>query len=588
MSAVAGSQEVAQSPAFIRPHRPARAAIVATYAILLFGGFLLFFSHHATLPSDSYFSLLVSQSILTHHTVVLNNYSIPHGKPYSQLAFGANGYPYHITFRHGEMLYAFPYGSSVLSVPFVGVLNLVGISILKPDGSFSSEGDVLAERIIAGFLMALVACIFFATALLLLPYWLSLIAALAGALGTQVWSTGSQVLWSFDWQLVLIALALNALLGAAVRRRDPNPWWLGSLLAWAYFVRPTSSISIVAISAYVWLYHRRILIPYAAAGMLWLTGFVGFWYDVFGEPLPDYFQPTRLSLSHFQTALANNLVGPARGLLIYMPVVGFVIYLAARYWRNLRFRPIATMAVCVCIAHLLCISMFTEMWWAGWCYGARFATDLVPWLMLLGVLGLDSMTRRAALRQATRGGRAVELAAGAALLILSVAIQGHGAWSRATDQWNMWATCHIPWRSETPADLLVDWRYPQFLAGLIEPPSASPVVTAIRADDGRLWHVGPSPGQRPVLRPGEQVVIEGRGFDQVHGVALDVFCQCPHGRQGPFRIGAPQVTRFQAKFKLPVSIGNGAGALQVTNPPCAGAPGEKSNAVAVSFNAAGH
>jgi hypothetical protein len=98
--------------------------------------FCVFFSHPAVPITDSYYSLLMSESILTRHTVALDGYGVPHLKPFAMPGFGANGYPYQVTFARGRMLYAFPHGTPLLSVPLVAALNLCGLQIIDRQAFF--------------------------------------------------------------------------------------------------------------------------------------------------------------------------------------------------------------------------------------------------------------------------------------------------------------------------------------------------------------------------------------------------------------------------------------------------------------------
>jgi hypothetical protein len=107
-----------------------------------------------------------------------------------------------------------------------------------------------------------------------------------------------------------------------------------------------------------------------------------------------------------------------------------------------------------------------ENWWGGHSYGPRLLTELVPWLALLGILGVAAMLA-AAEPPAGRGlrrRRSVELAVGAALLVLSVAIHARGALSWDTVLWN-----YYPVDVDRRPARLWDWSEPQMLAGARRP-----------------------------------------------------------------------------------------------------------------------
>jgi hypothetical protein len=84
--------------------------------------------------------------------------------------------------------------------------------------------------------------------------------------------------------------------------------------------------------------------------------------------------------------LAGLLVSPSRGLLIYSPWVIFSLWGGAILWKENskgweRYLLIGVIAIVVLHARL-------GTWWAGWSYGPRYLTDLLPFLafFLLPVL----------------------------------------------------------------------------------------------------------------------------------------------------------------------------------------------------------
>src|SRR6202012_3666180 len=107
----------------------------------------------------------------------------------------------------------------------------------------------------------------------------------------------------------------------------------------------------------------------------------------------------------------------------------------------------------VCLVHWLVIASF-DKWWGGHCYGARLCSGLVPWLALLGALGLDG-ARRARAIGALADAPARAWAAGAGLLVaLSVAVNAVGAVSPATVRWNI-----TPTNVDLDTERLWSWRH---------------------------------------------------------------------------------------------------------------------------------
>jgi len=124
------------------------------------------------------------------------------------------------------------------------------------------------------------------------------------------------------------------------------------------------------------------------------------------------------------------------------------------------------LALIVMVGHLIVISGF-DHWWGGFCYGSRLTTGLVPWLVLLAVLGIKAMLSAAASATAKtpRLAWAVQLSVGTALLVASIFINARGAIARETWLWNVY-----PVNVDRQPGRLWSWRDPQMLAGLIQPP----------------------------------------------------------------------------------------------------------------------
>ena len=127
-----------------------------------------------------------------------------------------------------------------------------------------------------------------------------------------------------------------------------------------------------------------------------------------------------------------------------------------RYRKHLAHRPLAVLAFAQIVGLAIIISNFYGA--AGYTYGPRYFTDAIPWFVLLAILGLDAM-RHAQDASSHR----MEIAAAIFLLAVSAAINARGAWSFAGMDW-------VHAYGDKHQQTIFDWRYPQFMAGLIEPP----------------------------------------------------------------------------------------------------------------------
>jgi hypothetical protein len=208
------------------------------------------------------------------------------------------------------------------------------------------------------------------------------------------------------------------------------------------------------------IYHRRLFLWYAATGIIWLAGFIAYSRYNFGQSLPSYYLASRLTFDHFTEALAGNLISPARGLFIYVPVILFIFYLLARYRKFLAHPKLVWLALGVIFVHWVAVSGFPH-WYGGHSYGPRLMTGVVPWLVLLGILGLEAMlTARENQAKVLRlKGWSLQNMLGCALLVASCTINGLGAASHATSLWNI-----KPVNVDEQPSRIWDWRHPQFLA----------------------------------------------------------------------------------------------------------------------------
>ena len=437
--------------------------LIALIIFLL--AFLVFKSSRMHPINDSKYSMMLSQCLIEHRSFQLDHYAIPRLPALQRGDYVQNGDIYQIEQVGSHLYYFFPPGSSILSTPFVLLANTFGTSTVKPDNAFNLSGETKIESLLAAFLMAVLAAIFFYMARLLLPVRYSLLVTLGGALGTQIWSTASRAMFTDTWAVLLLTIVVFSLLAYEAKKTRLHPVLLASLLAWSYLVYPSYAVHVAAISIYLlFIFNRRQLIAYVLTGLGWAGGLVVYSWHNFGQLLPNYFRPGRLLFGKFWTALPGNLISPSRGLLIFVPAIVFVAYLLIRFRRQLPHKRLVVLSLAAVISQLIVISGF-DHWWGGHSYGPRLMTASVPWLVLLSILGVKAMLQTREQGKVLSPRWKVELALGALLLALSIFFHGRGALSPATSIWNS-----LPENVDLKPERIWDWRQPQFLAGLIPPP----------------------------------------------------------------------------------------------------------------------
>ena len=414
--------------------------------------------------ADSNYSMLLSENIIRNHSVYLNSYQFPEPIREAERCLSPSipltsaFLTYQLDRVRGQVVYCYPNGTSILSIPFVALMNVLGMHSYSQDGRSFKLGEGTIQHLLAGLLMAAFTVVVFNIATQMLDIGPSVMVALAAGFGTQVWSTASRVMWSHTWLIFLGGLVAYVLLEREAGRDKRGPITLATLLAWMYFTRPTGAIPVLCVTIYIFAFWRRDIIAYSLTGLIWFAGFISYSWFTFGKLIPDYYLDSRIEFVNLRN-LPAVLFSPSRGLFIFIPAFAFVVYLLVRYWEKLKYKRLAVLALSMVILQILMVSLWPN-WWGGYSYGPRLIADALPWMVLLAILGLAA---RAAAPRRVRLAK-VETAIALVLIALSIAINGRGAWSYATSDWN--AIFDV----DRHPDRLSDWSHPQFLAGLIPLP----------------------------------------------------------------------------------------------------------------------
>lgn len=430
-------------------------------AVIFLTSFLVFLLARVHPVSDSRYAMLFSQQLLWNHSFSVEPRAIPELQPPGSGAPAsepATNNPYQVI-RVGERVYHwYPPGVAILSMPFVALANAFGVSAIDQNGIHDQRAENHIQRVLAPLLMAGLSVIIFFTSRLIIPFGWSVLVAVAAAFGTQVLSTASRVVWSQTWGILILGFVIWLIIRSEVTKARLRPVLLATCLSCLYFVRPTFGVAIVAITIYVLFYQRRIFLAFVLTGCIWLGAFIGYSHYLFREPLPAYYHSFHWHLHLFRDGFPANLVSPSRGLFIFVPVLGFVIYLFMRYrpWCKPR---LVVMAATVAFVHLVLISG-AHGWHGGHCYGPRLSTDLVPWFALLGMLAIKTRLewRERNPQRDSLFRRRTEWSVALVLLLCSVVLNGIGATRYDTWWWNA-----LPTNIDKDLNRVWDWRHPQFL-----------------------------------------------------------------------------------------------------------------------------
>ncbi len=307
-----------------------------------------------------------------------------------------------------------------------------------------------AELFVASFYVALAAVVVFLLAREVLDVKRSLLAAFVFAFCTSAWSTASRALWPHGPSMLMLALTLYLVLKS--RRRPGLVACAGLPLAFAYVLRPANGISVLFLSLYVFVEHRRYFFRY----LLWMlpvaVPFVVYNLAVYDAVLPAGHRALRVGLHlHLPAALAGHLISPARGLLVFSPVLLFSLYGAAVKYRRGGFGTLDIALSVIILTHWILVSSFRN-WWGGHSYGPRYFSDMLPYFVYFLLPAIEAL-------RTLRGRRALVARAAFALSVtLSFAIHFRGANRGAVYTWNV-----RPANVDNQPHRLWDWSDPQFL-----------------------------------------------------------------------------------------------------------------------------
>jgi hypothetical protein len=239
-----------------------------------------------------------------------------------------------------------------------------------------------------------------------------LLAALFAA-GTNTWVIGSQGLWQHGSAELFCSVALLAMTGA--------PSWGNVLLAGAATgLLPANRVPDVLLAlgfslfAPFWARRRLPVFVLVAALPVLLT--LVYTQRMFGNFTGGYGAQGVVEASRFAgpllAGIGGLLISPGKGLFVFSP---FLLFLPLYFRRSVADPPYRLLTLCLTLGVVLQILLYaTTDWRAGYSWGPRFLTDLVPllvWMLAPIFAALAPWPRRAFFAAA----------------LFSVAVQGVGA-----------------------------------------------------------------------------------------------------------------------------------------------------------------
>jgi hypothetical protein len=340
----------------------------------------------------------------------------------------------------------------------------------------------------------------------------ALLLTVAFAFGTTTWVISSQALWQHGLAELLVVSTLLILTVPCTPSRALAAGFLCALLA---ANRPPDALLAAALGLYslLWAGRRSAVLLVAGAAVpvafvliynLGITGALAGGYGVATVADPTFFQRALLP------GVAGLLFSPARGLFVFCPFLLFLPVFFPRAFQDPGTRPLGLLLIAAVVAQVLLYAK-TD-WRAGFSWGPRFLTDLIPILvwMLVPIL--------TALRPP---GRLVFVAA----VGLSAIIQGIGAiWYTGTSDLAIFAV------RSGPGEMRAAWdpRNTPFLAELRHGPAPRGLGRRLKATRtqaaadvpalppkvrGNLDRIAASKTPVVTVAAGADVLLEGWALD---------------------------------------------------------------------------
>lgn len=386
---------------------------------------LLFLAYNTTnsvgfISSDTAPASILPLALLEKHSVYLD---------FATGFIQSPDYSYAFRPVNGHYVSLFPIVTPVLVTPVYAVS--IFLSHFIPD-PYGEAWVFYFAKAASCFVAALAGVFVYLAAKELFSRRVAVITTFIFAFATSTWSVSSQALWQHGTVELLLAALLWLILRNERKESLVNISLMGILSGLFVFNRPPDSILLIPVLVYLVL-RQRSAIPWYIGGAI-LGGLPFFWYNfsLFGNVFGGYSE----NLAFFSLNLdfivnyLGLLVSPNVGLFVYCPVL---LLSLAGYWIIYRKEDsvVRTALLAAGIAVLLEILLYSffSLWSssAGYCYGTRFLTGLIPILCLATGFFLEDWFDQGS-EAAARAVLAQRIVAGivAALIIVSVCIQAIG------------------------------------------------------------------------------------------------------------------------------------------------------------------
>jgi hypothetical protein len=325
---------------------------------------------------DTVPAAMLPYTILEHHTLAFDNAT-------SSTLLSYQGFTRYIILNVNGLYYSqFPIVIPIILLPFYTIQYI----IITVFGIPVTDEIIIYTAKTAAACMATLSClIFFITARKLFEERVALVSTVIFAFATATWSISSQALWQHGLgELLLISIIYLIIKNETIDSPFNLPL-LGLLSGLFVFNRPPDAILLIPVILYMIIWQRekitRFLVPACLIGLPFLL------YNelVFNNLYGGYAQNAKMFIfsGQFIFNFFGLLISPYKGLLVYSPVFILAILGFLIIWKDKSkiYLRVMTLFGFAFLAQILLYSFFYD-WYGGYCFGPRFLTDAVPFLVL--------------------------------------------------------------------------------------------------------------------------------------------------------------------------------------------------------------
>jgi len=289
---------------------------------------------------------------------------------------------------NGHYLSTYPIVTPVLITPLYVIPYLILKIFNYPMNMLDPEFQLVVavmEKISASIIASLSCMFVFLILNRLVIKKIAVLTTLIYAFGSSTWSVSSQELWQHGLAELLLAMLIYFVILNETRYSNKTVSVLGALLALFIFNRPADGFLVLPILLYIIIFYKEKIIYFAVPLFIISLPFIFYNFYYFKTIFGGY--SSMISYLGLNYTLLSNLLGlllsPSRGLLVYTPILILSIpgYLLARDICSKKIKFLLLIYGPIIIIQIMFYSSFA-IWWAGWSYGPRFLTGMLPILFI--------------------------------------------------------------------------------------------------------------------------------------------------------------------------------------------------------------